>query len=123
MPPLVVQPLALGLAGIYGVIGYMLAQRKREIGIRVALGAPDAALKRLLLGRILIPVLAGIALGLGATAALSRLMQSLLFGVTALDPKTYVLAALVLVATAALAAYLPARRVTRVDPMGALRAE
>ena len=63
MPPLVVQPLALGLAGIYGVIGYMLAQRKREIGIRVALGAPDAALKRLLLGRILIPVLAGIASG------------------------------------------------------------
>jgi ABC-type lipoprotein release transport system permease subunit len=115
--------LALGLVGIYGVIGYMLAQRKREIGIRVALGARDGALKRLLLGRILMPVLAGVALGLGATATLSRFMQSLLFGVTPLDPGTYVFAALVLVATAALAAYLPARRVTRVDPMGALRAE
>jgi predicted permease len=115
--------LALGLVGIYGVIGYMLAQRKREIGIRVALGAPDAVLKRLLLGRILMPVLVGIALGLGATAALSRFMQSLLFGVTPVDPQTYVLATLVLVATAALAAYLPARRVTQVDPMGALRAE
>jgi ABC-type antimicrobial peptide transport system permease subunit len=101
----------------------MLAQRKREIGIRVALGAPDAVLKRLLLGRILMPVLVGIALGLGATAALSRFMQSLLFGVTPVDPQTYVLATLVLVATAALAAYLPARRVTQVDPMGALRAE
>ena len=115
--------LVLGLVGIYGVIGYMLAQRKREIGVRIALGAPNAALKRMLLGRMLLPVLAGIALGLGATAALSRFMESLLFGVTALDPGTYALAALVILATAALAAYLPARRVTRVDAMGALRAE
>jgi putative ABC transport system permease protein len=115
--------LALGLVGIYGVIGYMLAQRKREIGVRIALGAPNAALKRMLLGRMLLPVLAGIALGLGATAALSRFMESLLFGVTAFDPGTYALAALVILATAALAAYLPARRVTRVDAMGALRAE
>jgi predicted permease len=115
--------LALGLIGIYGVVGYMLAQRTREIGIRVALGARDAALKRMLVGRILIPVLAGVALGLGTTAALSRFMESLLFGVTTLDPGTYALAALALLATAALAAYLPARRVTRMDPMGALRAE
>ena len=115
--------LALGLVGIYGVIGYMLAQRKREIGIRVALGAQPTAVQRLLLGRIAVPVLAGVALGLGATAALSQFMQSLLFGVTPLDPGTYALAALVLIATAALAAYLPAMRVTRVDPMGALRAD
>jgi putative ABC transport system permease protein len=115
--------LALGLVGIYGLIGYMLAQRKREIGIRVALGAQGAALQRLLLGRVLMPVFAGVAIGLGATAVLSRFMQSLLFGVAPLDPVTYALAAFVLVATAAVAAYLPARRVTRMDPMGALRAE
>jgi len=115
--------LALGLLGIYGVIGYMLAQRTREIGIRVALGAQNGALKRLLLGRILVPVLAGVALGLGGAAGMSQLIESLLFGVTALDPETYGLAALVLVATAAVAGYLPTRRVTRLDPVGALRAE
>jgi hypothetical protein len=115
--------LTLGLVGIYGVIGYMLAQRKREIGIRVALGAQNAALKRMLVGRILMPVLAGVALGLGGAAGLSQLIESLLFGVAALDPGTYALAALALLATATLAAYIPARRVTRVDPMGALRAE
>jgi predicted permease len=115
--------LALGLIGIYGVVGYMLAQRTREIGVRVALGAQEGALKRMLVRRIMVPVLAGIAFGLGATAALSRFMESLLFGVAAIDPGTYVLAALALVGAAALAAYLPARRVTRVDPMAALRAE
>jgi predicted permease len=115
--------LALGLVGIYGVIGYMLAQRTREIGIRVALGAQNGALERMMLGRILVPVLVGVALGLSGAAALSRLIESLLFGVTALDAKTYALAALVLLATAAVAAYLPARRVGRVDAMGALRAE
>ena len=115
--------LALGLVGIYGVIGYMLAQRRREIGIRVALGAQNGPLTRMMLGRIIVPVLAGIALGLAGAVGSSRLIESLLFGVTALDPATYALAALVLVATAALAAYLPARRVARADPMGALRAE
>jgi ABC-type antimicrobial peptide transport system permease subunit len=68
-------------------------------------------------------VLAGIALGLGGAAAASRLIESLLFGVSSLDPGTYALAAAVLIATAALAAYLPARRVSRVDPMSALRTE
>jgi predicted permease len=115
--------LALGLVGIYGVIGYMLAQRTREIGIRAALGARNGALTRMLIGRILPPVLAGIALGLGGAAAASRLIESLLFGVSSLDPGTYALAAAVLIATAALAAYLPARRVSRVDPMSALRTE
>jgi putative ABC transport system permease protein len=115
--------LALGLIGIYGVIGYMLVQRTREIGIRVALGAQNGVLERMMLARILVPVLAGVALGLGGAAALSRVIESLLFGVTALDPGTYALAALVLVATAVMAAYLPARRVAQVDPMVALRAE
>jgi predicted permease len=115
--------LLLGLVGIYGVISYTLAQRTREIGIRMALGARDAALKRMLLGRVLALVLVGAVLGVGGAAAMSRLMESLLFGVTALDPATYALVAVMLVATAAVAGYLPARRVTRVDPMQALRAE
>jgi ABC-type antimicrobial peptide transport system permease subunit len=115
--------LLLGLVGIYGVISYLVAQRTREIGIRVALGAQHATLKRMVLGHVVVLVLVGVAFGLGGAAALSRLMKSLLFGVTALDPATYVLVALGLVVTAAIAGYLPARRVTRVDPMSALRAE
>jgi ABC-type antimicrobial peptide transport system permease subunit len=77
----------------------------------------------MVLGHVVVLVLVGVAFGLGGAAALSRLMKSLLFGVTALDPATYVLVALGLVVTAAIAGYLPARRVTRVDPMSALRAE
>jgi ABC-type antimicrobial peptide transport system permease subunit len=115
--------LALGLVGIYGVIGYMLAQRTREIGIRLALGAQNGALERMMLRRILVPVLAGVALGLGGAAALSRVIDSLLFGVTALDAGTYTLAGAVLVATALVAAYLPARRVAQVDPVVALRTD
>jgi ABC-type antimicrobial peptide transport system permease subunit len=115
--------LLLGLVGIYGVISYLVAHRTREIGIRVALGAQNGTLERMVLGGILLPVLIGVAVGLGGAAALSRLIASLLFGVTTLDPGTYAVAALVFIATAAVAAYLPARRVARVDPMGALRAE
>ena len=115
--------LALGLVGIYGVISYMLAQRTREIGIRMALGAQNAALKRLLIGQVLVLVGIGAVLGLGGAAALTRLMGSLLFGVGALDVPTYALGAVSLFGAAALAAYLPARRVTRVDPMQALKRE
>jgi predicted permease len=115
--------LGLGLVGIYGVINYMLSLRTREIGIRMALGAHSANLQRLLLRQVLALVLVGTALGLGGAVALAQAMESLLFGVTALDPATYALVALLLVATAAVAGYLPARRVTRVDPMQALRAE
>jgi len=115
--------LVLGLVGIYGVIGYMLAQRTHEIGIRMALGAEHAALRRMLLRQISWPVFVGVALGLAGAVGLSRLIESLLFGVHALDPQSYVLATLVLVATAAVAAYLPARRVAGIDPAGALRAE
>jgi predicted permease len=115
--------LALGLVGIYGVIGYMLVQRTREIGIRLALGAQNGPLKHMMLRRIAVSVTAGVALGLAGAAGTSRLVESLLFGVEPLDPRTYAVATLVLVATAALAAYLPARRVARVDPMAALRAE
>jgi predicted permease len=115
--------LALGLVGIYGVLSYVLAQRTREIGIRVALGAESAQLKRMVLGHVLGLVGIGVAVGLGGAAVLTRLMESLLFGVTTLDPVTYVAVAAIIVVTGALAGYLPARRATRVDPMTALRAE
>jgi predicted permease len=115
--------LALGILGVYGVLSYTLAQRTREIGIRIALGAQDAAVKRLLLGQALGLVGIGIALGVCGAAALTRFMKALLFGVTALDLETYALGAVALLAAAALAAYLPARRATRIDPMRALRAE
>ena len=115
--------LLLGVIGIYAVISYSLAQRTQEIGIRIALGSPGAALKRLLLGQVALLVGIGVAVGLGGAAALTRLMRSLLFGVTALDPTTYVAVSVVLIAAALLAGYLPARRATRVDPMQALRTE
>jgi predicted permease len=115
--------LSLGLVGIYAVIGYVLAERRRELGVRMALGAQHAALKRMLLSQVLLLVVVGMALGLGGAAALTRLMQSLLFGVNALDPATYVVVSVLLLVTAALAGYLPARRVTRIDPIRALRGE
>jgi predicted permease len=115
--------LALGLVGIYGVLSYVLTQRTREIGIRIALGAQQSQVKRLMLGHVLGLVGVGVVLGLVGAAVLTRLMESLLFGVTALDPATYVSVAVILIATGAVAGYLPARRATRVDPMAALRAE
>jgi predicted permease len=115
--------LALGLVGIYGVLSYLLAQRTREIGIRIALGAAQAQVRRLMLRHVLALVGVGVVLGLGGAAVLTRLMESLLFGVTALDPLTYVVVAAILVGTGALAGYLPTRRAMRVDPMSALRAD
>jgi predicted permease len=115
--------LSLGLVGIYAVIGYILTERRREMGVRMALGAQHATLKRMLLSQVLLLVIIGMALGVGGAAALMRVMQSLLFGVSALDPATYVVVSAVLLVTAALAGYLPARRVTRIDPIQALRGE
>ncbi|HSC17032.1 MAG TPA: FtsX-like permease family protein, partial [Gammaproteobacteria bacterium] len=115
--------LALGLVGIHGVLCYVVTQRTREIGIRMALGAQSAQLKRVVLGHVLALVGVGVVLGLGGAALLTRLMESQLFGVTALDPLTYAAVAATLTATGALAGYLPARRATRVDPISALRAE
>jgi predicted permease len=115
--------LLLGVVGIYGVIAYAVSQRTREIGIRMALGAEPEGLRRMFVRRGLLLALIGAAFGLGAAAAATRLMKTLLFGVTALDPVTFASMALVLIGAAALASYLPARRATLVDPVDALRTE
>jgi predicted permease len=115
--------LLLGIVGIYGVIAYAVSQRTREIGIRLALGAQPAVLLRVLLHQGLVLAGVGAALGLAAAAGLTRLMSSLLFGVSALDPFTYAAASALLVAAAVLASYFPARRAMAIDPVESLRAE
>jgi predicted permease len=115
--------LALGVIGIYGVIAYVVSQRIREIGIRLALGAVPRQLERMFLLRGLALSAVGAVVGLVAAVALAHLMSSLLFGVSPLDPAAYVAALGVIVAAAALASYLPARRAATIDPMETLRAE
>jgi ABC-type antimicrobial peptide transport system permease subunit len=115
--------LVLGLVGVYGVISYIVALRIREIGIRLALGAPMVALQRMLMARVVVLVSIGLALGLAGAAMLARLMKSLVFGVTPHDAMTYAQVSAILGVTAILAGYLPARRITRIDPTSALRAE
>ncbi|MEO8097609.1 MAG: ABC transporter permease [Acidobacteriota bacterium] len=115
--------LVLGIIGIYGVLSYAVSQRNREIGIRLALGAQPTELRSMFLRHGLVLAAIGVAIGLGAAAGLTRLMSSLLVGVSPLDPIAYGAAALVLALAAALASYIPARRVSAVDPMIALRAE
>jgi len=115
--------MLLGVIGIYGVISYTVAQRKREIGIRAALGAEPGALRWLFVRHGLALAGAGSVVGLAAAAGLTRLMRSVLFGISPLDPVTYIAVPLVLVAATALASYLPARRAAAVDPVEMLRAE
>ncbi len=115
--------LLIGLVGIYGVISYMVSQRTREIGIRMALGAREPQLTRLFLRQGLVLALVGAACGLAASAALTRLLGSLLFGVNPLDPLTYAAVALGLIAATLTASYIPARRAMAVDPVEALRSE
>lgn len=113
--------LLLGVVGIYGVIAYVVAQRTREIGTRMALGAQAGDVRRLFLQHGVALTLTGVALGIVASLAFTRVMSALLFGVNAIDPLTYVVAAAGLTAVGALAAYLPARRASRIEPMMALR--
>jgi predicted permease len=115
--------LALGILGIYGVISYAVSQRRREIGIRMALGAKKSELVWMFVRSALVLTCVGTAIGLGAAAALMRFMRSLLFGISPLDPVTFLAVPVVLLAAAALASYLPALRTTAVDPVEALRAE
>ena len=115
--------LLLGVVGIYGVIAYIAAQRTREIGVRMALGAQASDVRRLFVGHGLKLVAVGLVLGLAAAMALTRLMSTLLFGVGPMDPVTYVAVSFVLGTVALVATYLPARRASRVDPVVALRTD
>jgi len=113
--------LLLGVVGIYGVIAYMAAQRTREIGIRMALGAEPRVVSRLFVRHGLVLTGAGLALGLGAAAGLTRLMAALLFGIGSWDPVTYAVVSVALGLVALAACYLPARRASRLEPLVALR--
>jgi putative ABC transport system permease protein len=115
--------LALAAIGIYGIMSYSVSRRTHEIGVRVALGAQASDVLRLILGQGMTPVLIGVVLGISSALALTRLMKSLLFGMSAADPLTYTGVAALLLSVALLAAYIPARRATRIDPMQALRNE
>ena len=115
--------LLLGVVGIYGVIAYVVSQRTREIGIRAALGARRGELKRAFVRQGLVLTGIGVVIGLGAAAGLTRLMSTLLYGITPLDPITYIAVPLILVVATVLASYVPARRAAAIDPVEALRME
>jgi predicted permease len=115
--------LVLGLIGLYGVLAYTVVQRRHEVGIRMALGAEPASVKRMFVGHGLGLTAIGVSVGLAAAAGLSTLMSSLLFGVQRFDPLTYGVTALLLIGAACVACYLPARRAAMVDPIETLRSE
>ena len=115
--------LLLAAVGIYGVMAYSVSQRTREIGIRLAMGAEGGTVGRMVVRQGMMPAVAGIALGLAAAGLLSRLLQTLLYGVTPHDPTTYVVIPGLLLLVALAATVLPALRATRVDPLVALRYE
>jgi len=115
--------LLLATAGVFGVMAYSVSRRTREIGVRVALGASSHDVLRMILRQGSRTIFIGVAIGIIGSLALTRTLESLLFGVNAADPLTFAAATLLLVATALLACYIPARRATRVDPMVALRHE
>jgi putative ABC transport system permease protein len=115
--------LLLAAIGIYGVLAYLVTQRSREIGIRMALGAQRGRVLEMVLRQGMQPVLIGALAGAAAAAAVTRFIRGLLFGVEAVDPGTYALTVFALIAVAMCACYIPARRATRVDPMVALREE
>ena len=115
--------LLLAAVGIYGVISYAVAQRTREIGIRIALGAGRAEVMKVVVAQGMVPVLSGLAIGLAASMGLTRLMTGMLYGVHAADPATFIAVGLVLAGVALAATLVPARRALRIAPVEALRTE
>jgi ABC-type antimicrobial peptide transport system permease subunit len=115
--------VVLALAGVYGVLAYSVTRRTAEIGVRLALGAAPSQVLRLVVAQGLRPVAIGLAIGLVLALLVSRLMASLLFEITGTDPLTYAAAGAAFALTAALACYMPARQVLRVNPVVALRVE
>ena len=113
--------LLMGVIGIYAVISYTVAQRSREVGIRIAMGAQKGEIQAMFLRQGLVFVVVGVALGLGGAAALTRWMSSLLFGVSPLEPLTYLSVSAILLVTAVTAIYVPSRRATQTDPIQTLR--
>jgi putative ABC transport system permease protein len=115
--------LVLTMVGLYGVMAYSVTRRTREIGVRMALGAPRSVVLSMVLGQALVLLAAGMGLGLAASLAADRLLRTLLFGISSLDPAVLGLSSLLVALTGLLAAYLPARRAAALDPMVALRHE
>jgi predicted permease len=115
--------LALAAVGLYGVLSYSVSRRRREMGIRLALGAQTGAVRALVVREGGLLAIAGVAAGLAGALAATRALGTLLFGVTARDPLTFALAAVTLIAVALIASWIPARAATRIDPVHALRAD
>jgi putative ABC transport system permease protein len=115
--------LALAASGLFSLLSYLVSQRTHEIGVRMALGARHRDIFRLIIGQGAILVAAGLAIGLGASFLCARLFSSLLFGVSAADPLTFMVTPALLSLAALVACYVPARRATKVDPLVAIRAE
>jgi putative ABC transport system permease protein len=115
--------LVLACVGLYGVLSFLVSQRTQEIGVRIALGARPSDILSNVVGRGLALAAAGTAIGLAATLALTRLLETLLFGVSARDPFTFISVPAILLLVASTACFIPALRAMRVDPMTALRYE
>jgi putative ABC transport system permease protein len=115
--------LILGAVGLYGVLSYIVAERTREIGVRMALGATASKVQRMVVTQGAQVVLVGVALGIGGALASTRALGTLLFGVAAVDPIVFLVVPVILLAVGMVASWLPARRASLVDPIEALRAE
>jgi putative ABC transport system permease protein len=115
--------LILGAVGLYGVLSYVVAERTREIGVRMALGATAGAVRWLVMSQAARVVLVGLALGVGAALASTRLLGTLLYNVKAVDPAVFAVMSLVMSAIGMLASYMPARRASKVDPIESLRSD